>query len=53
MNVKVRKALLEGRSRVDTAYTQNHLEEILHLHDGLFFFDLRLPYKSQQPQNSC
>lgn len=53
MNVKVREALLGGRSRVATACTQNHLEEILHLHDGLFFFDLRLPYKSQQPQNSC
>lgn len=41
--MRARKALLGGRSREDTAYTENHLEEILYLHHGLFFFDLRLP----------
>lgn len=48
MNVIGREAWTERRSLVCTAYTQNHLEEISHLHDGLFFIDPCAPYKSHQ-----
>lgn len=53
VNTKVREALLEGRSLVYTTSTQNHLEGISHLHDGLFFFDPCPLYKSHRPHNSC